>query len=86
MSQRSAGAERSPTPLDLYAAPGHLGELTQIIDPCLVDAVVAETAAGGRRLCLLPARVVVYFVLALGVFGHVSYAGVWENSPPASTR
>ncbi|WP_268248478.1 IS4 family transposase [Streptomyces melanogenes] len=60
-------------------APGHLGELTQIIDPCLVDAVVAETAAREQRLRLLPARVVVYFVLALAVFEGVSYAGVWAK-------
>lgn len=39
--------------------------MTQIIDPCLVDAVVAESAAQEQRLRLLPARVVVYFVLAL---------------------
>lgn len=78
MSQQSASVGRSPTPLDLYA-PGHLGELTQIIDPCLVDAVVAETAAQEQRLRLLPARVVVYFVLALAVFERVSYTGVWEK-------
>ncbi|UIX28541.1 IS4 family transposase [Streptomyces sp. GQFP] len=53
--------------------------MTQIIDPCLVDAVVAETAAQEQRLRLLPARVVVYFVLALAVFERVSYAGVWEK-------
>ncbi|MEU5320765.1 transposase domain-containing protein [Streptomyces sp. NPDC021056] len=78
MLQQSASVERSPAPLDLYA-PGHLGELTQIIDPCLVDAVVAETAAQEQRLRLLPAPVVVYFVLALAVFERVSYAGVWEK-------
>ncbi|MHC3474848.1 transposase domain-containing protein [Streptomyces sp. 7R007] len=73
--QPSASAVRSPAPLDLYA-PGHLGELTPTIDPCLIDAVVAETAAQEQRLRLLPARVVVHYVLALAVFEGVSYAGV----------
>ncbi|MFE9307806.1 hypothetical protein ACIQCF_17285 [Streptomyces sp. NPDC088353] len=31
---------------DVYA-PGHLGELTQVIDPQLVDAVLEEMAASG---------------------------------------
>jgi hypothetical protein len=46
-------------------APGHLGELTQIVDFALVDAVLEETRALQRRVRLLPARVVVYFVLAV---------------------
>ncbi|MDX6316250.1 MAG: hypothetical protein QOF44_5714, partial [Streptomyces sp.] len=45
-------------------APGHLGELTQIVDFPLVDAVLEETGTRERRLRLLPSRVVVYFVLA----------------------
>ncbi|MFI6439120.1 transposase domain-containing protein [Streptomyces sp. NPDC050759] len=35
--------------------------------------------AGERRLRLLPARVVVYFTLALVMFDRVSYMGVWEK-------
>ena len=31
-------------------APGHLGELTQVIDFALVDAVLAETRTQQRRL------------------------------------
>jgi Insertion element 4 transposase N-terminal/Transposase DDE domain len=58
-------------------APGHLGELTQIVDFELVDAVVAETGAREKRLRLLPARVVVYFVLALALFEHCSYRATW---------
>jgi hypothetical protein len=46
-------------------APGHLGELTQIVDFALVDAVLEETGTVERRLRLLPSRVVVYFVLAV---------------------
>lgn len=40
-------------------APGQLGELTQIIDFALVDAVLEETGAVEKRLRLLPSRVVV---------------------------
>ncbi|MGW1729249.1 transposase domain-containing protein [Streptomyces sp. NPDC002306] len=58
-------------------APAHAGKLTQIIDPALVDAVVEETAAREQRLRLLPARVVVYFVLALAFFERSSYQAVW---------
>ena len=46
-------------------APGHLGELTQIVDFVLVDAVIEETGSREKRLRLLPSRVVVYFVLAV---------------------
>jgi hypothetical protein len=58
-------------------APGHLGELTQLIDFDLVDAVLEETDAVELRLRLLPSRVVVYFVLALAVFEGCSYRAVW---------
>jgi hypothetical protein len=58
-------------------APGHLGELTQIVDFALVDAVLEETGAREKRLRLLPSRVVVYIVLALALFEHCSYRTVW---------
>lgn len=58
-------------------APGHVGELTQVLDFDLVDAVAAETGTVQRRVRLLPTRVVVYFVLALALFEHGSYRGVW---------
>ncbi|WP_371503141.1 IS4 family transposase [Kitasatospora sp. NBC_00374] len=60
-------------------APGHLGELTQIVDFELVDAVLEETGARERRLRLLPSRVVVYFVLALALFEDCSYVAVWNK-------
>ncbi|MGW4995979.1 IS4 family transposase [Streptomyces mirabilis] len=60
-------------------APGHLGELTQIVDFALVDAVLVETRAMQRRIRLLPARVVVYFVLALALFEDCSYRAVWDK-------
>lgn len=58
-------------------APGHLGELTQIVDFELVDAVLEETGTRERRLRLLPSRVVVYFVLAMALFEDCSYLAVW---------
>jgi hypothetical protein len=60
-------------------SPGHLGELTQVIDPQLVDAVLEETGSRERRVRLLPARVVVYFVLALTFFERCSYRAVWDE-------
>jgi hypothetical protein len=60
-------------------APGHLGELTQVIDFALVDAVLDETTTRERRLRLLPSRVVVYFVLALALFERCSYRAVWDK-------
>ena len=60
-------------------APGHLGELTQVIPFELVDGVLADTRAGQRRLRLLPSRVGVYFVLALGLFPGKGYRGVWAE-------
>lgn len=63
---------------DVYS-PSHLGELTQVIDPQLVDAVLEETGSRERRVRLLPARVVVYFVLALTFFEQCSYRAVWDK-------
>ncbi|MFE9313464.1 IS4 family transposase [Streptomyces sp. NPDC006706] len=60
-------------------APGHLGELTQVIDPQLVDAVLEETGSREQRVRLLPTRVVVYFVLALAFFERSSYQAVWDK-------
>jgi hypothetical protein len=58
-------------------APGHLGELTQFAPFELVDDVLARTGAVQRRLRVLPSRVGVYFVLALGLFPHLGYLRVW---------
>src|SRR5258706_8396915 len=54
-------------------APGHLGELTQVLDFDLVDAVAEETGTVQRPTRLLPTRVVIYFVLALALFQHCGY-------------
>jgi hypothetical protein len=60
-------------------APGHLGELTRVVPPELVDAVLEETGARERRLRCLPSRVGVYFVLALGLFEHLGARLVWTK-------
>jgi hypothetical protein len=57
-------------------APGHLGELIQILPFEMVDAVLADCGAGQRRLRKLPARVVVYLLLAAALFGECGYLGV----------
>jgi hypothetical protein len=58
-------------------APGHLGELTRVVPFELVDSVLEETGARERRLRLLPSRVGVYLVLALGLFPRPGYLGIW---------
>lgn len=60
-------------------APGHLGELTQQVPFEMVDAVLAETRAGQRRVRDLPARVVVYLLLAAGLFAELGYEQVWAR-------
>ncbi|MEV7046727.1 IS4 family transposase [Amycolatopsis sp. NPDC051061] len=61
-------------------APGHLGELTQIVPFEMVDAVLAETApAAQRRIRLLPARVTVYFLLAMSLFPERGYRAVFST-------
>ncbi|MEV0849906.1 IS4 family transposase [Streptomyces sp. NPDC049954] len=60
-------------------APGHLGELTRIVPFEMVDAVLAETDAGQRRLRKLPARVVVYLLLAATLSEECGYLAVWRK-------
>ncbi|WP_406016269.1 transposase domain-containing protein [Streptomyces sp. NBC_00984] len=54
-------------------APGHLGELTVVVSFELIDAVLEETRSVQRRLCDLPSRVGVYFLLAMCLFPEVGY-------------
>ena len=60
-------------------APGHLGELTDLVPVELVDAVLAECGGRERRLRALPSRVGVYFVLAMCLFPEVGYLLVWDK-------
>ncbi len=53
-----------------------LGVLTQTVPPALVDAVVAATGRQEQRRRLLPARVMVYYVLALALHSETGYEEV----------
>ena len=56
-----------------------LGVLTRVFPPELVDRVVAEAGRTEIRHRLLPARVVVYYVLGLALFARESYEEVMRN-------
>ena len=58
-------------------APGHLGELTQQVPFETVDAVLEETCRLQHRVRDLPARVVVYLLLAGCLFAELGYSRVW---------
>jgi len=60
-------------------APGHLGELTQIVPFEMVDAALAECGATQRRVRKLPARVAVYLLLAGALFEECGYLAVWAR-------
>ena len=60
-------------------APGHLGELTQQVPFELVDAVLAQTGRTQSRVRDLPARVVVYLLLAGCLFAELGYGQVWQR-------
>jgi hypothetical protein len=60
-------------------APGHLGELTQLVPFEMVDDVVRQAGVVQARVRLLPARVVVYLLLAGCLFAEVGYGQVWQR-------
>jgi len=60
-------------------APGHLGELTQQVPFEMVDAVLEETCRLQRRVRDLPARVVVYLLLAGCLFAELGYGQAWRR-------
>ena len=53
-----------------------LGVLSTTISADLVDAVLAETGRQSQRHRQLPARLVVYYVLALALYAQASYGEV----------
>ena len=72
---RSASSRPSPSGAAVEKGwPLRLGVLTAQIDPAMVDDVVAAAGATQRRTRLLPARAVVYFVLALCLFSGADAA------------
>ena len=56
-----------------------IGVFTWVFPPELVDGVVAEAGRREHRQRLLPARVVVYYVLALALFADASYEEVMRQ-------
>ena len=60
-------------------APGHLGELTQIVPFEMVDAVLESTRTVQARVRALPSRVVVYLLLAAALFAELGYGQVWAR-------
>jgi len=60
-------------------APGHLGELTQLVPFEMVDAALTETGKVQSRLRDLPSRVVVYLLLAACLFPDLGYPQVWHR-------
>jgi hypothetical protein len=60
-------------------APGHLGELTQIVPFEMVDAALEATGAVQARVRDLPSRVVVYLLLAGCLFSGMGYLQVWQR-------
>jgi Insertion element 4 transposase N-terminal/Transposase DDE domain len=73
MAPAAATLLPSPPPITDRIA---LGALTHTFPPELVDRVVQATGRAEQRRRLLPARVVVYFVLALALYGHAAYEEV----------
>ena len=57
-------------------APGHLGELTQLVPFEMVDEALTQTRTVQSRVRALPSRVVAYLVLAGCLFPELGYAGV----------
>ncbi len=56
-----------------------LGVLTRTFPPSLVDAAIEATNKAEKRSRLLPARLVVYYVLAMALFSDSSYEEVVRN-------
>jgi hypothetical protein len=62
-----------------------VGALTSVFPPELVDRVVEQTGRVEKRRRLLPARMVVYYVLALALFAEIGYVEVLRllvEAPP----
>nr|WP_272925994.1 MULTISPECIES: transposase domain-containing protein [unclassified Streptomyces] len=56
-----------------------MGELTRIVPFEMVDAALVETGAVQQRLRKIPARVVVYLLLAAALFEDCGYPAVWRR-------
>ena len=50
-----------------------LGVLTSTVPAALIDTVLADTGRQSQRQRQLPARLVVYYVMALALYAQASY-------------
>jgi hypothetical protein len=62
-----------------------LGVLADYIPAGLVDQVLADTGRVQQRVRRLPARAVVWFILALTLFGGQGYRSVWRELAHSSS-
>jgi hypothetical protein len=60
-------------------AAGHLGELTRLLPFEMIDEVLTATRRTQQRIRLLPARVVVYLLIAGCLFADLGYQQVWSK-------
>jgi len=60
-------------------APGHLGELTQLVPFDMIDEILTDTRTVQTRIRDLPSRVVVYLLLAGCLFTDLGYNQVWHR-------
>ncbi|WP_276961417.1 IS4 family transposase [Ferrimicrobium acidiphilum] len=56
-----------------------IGVLAKVFPPELVDRVVSQVGVREQRMRTLPARVVVYFLLAMVLFFQSGYGEVWNK-------
>ncbi|EQD73237.1 transposase IS4 family protein, partial [mine drainage metagenome] len=56
-----------------------IGVLAKVFPPELVDRVVSQAGVREQRMRTLPARVVVYFLLAMVLFFQSGYGEVWNK-------
>lgn len=77
MSHSATNPSPSPRSSSGVFAPGHLGELTQVVPPEMGDAALATAGGTEQRLRRLPSRVVVYLLLAGALFAGQGWGQGW---------
>ncbi|SDH05868.1 Transposase DDE domain-containing protein [Nonomuraea jiangxiensis] len=60
-------------------APGHLGELTQLMPFEMVDEALKQTGRVQQRVRDLPSRVAVYLMVAGALFPELGWRQVWQR-------
>ena len=78
MSDPATGRVRAGAAMPAWQRLG-LGVLSGFVPVELIDEVLVDTGAVQQRVRLLPARVVVLFVLALTLFSGYGYRAVWRQ-------